>query len=307
MISVIVCTYNGERFIIEQLKSIMEQSVMPDEVIIKDDCSSDNTVELCKEFVAQNDLDWKVLVNDRNMGYRLNFISGLKLTNGEIVFLCDQDDCWKKNKVERMTNILSNPNIKSLATTVDRMDEDSNVFEKHLKHPYRKKNGLKIIEEKDFFRFPQYMGMTMAIKREVIDSIDEEYADIITHDLLCNYYSVRMDGLYFLDESLTLRRSIGQNTSYIESQTKLKEKFNNNIQLMRITDNLKILELYKKLDEKHYNNATDILQFNITLLENRKQYIENKSVKGWLKNVSKMFKNHQIKQWLKDFRGIVKQ
>lgn len=306
MVSVIVCTYNGERFIIEQLKSIMEQSVMPDEVIIKDDCSSDNTVELCKEFVAQNDLDWKVLVNDRNMGYRLNFISGLKLTNGEIVFLCDQDDCWKKNKVERMTNILSNPNIKSLATTVDRMDEDSNVFEKHLKHPYRKKNGLKIIEEKDFFRFPQYMGMTMAIKREVIDSIDEEYADIITHDLLCNYYSVRMDGLYFLDESLTLRRSIGQNTSYIESQTKLKEKFNNNIQLMRITDNLKILELYKKLDEKHYNNATDILQFNITLLENRKQYIESKNLKGWLKNVSKMFKNHQIKQWLKDFRGIVK-
>lgn len=304
MISVIICTYNGEKYIVEQLQSIMDQTVMPDEVVIKDDCSNDRTVELCQEFINTNKLDWKVLVNDRNMGYRLNFVEGLEMLKGDIIFMCDQDDCWKTNKVERMVGVInSNPGIISLASTVDRIDDKGEIIERHLKHPYRKKNGLKQISEKEFLKFPQYMGMTMAIKKELVEEIDNEYADIISHDIFCNYYAIRKSGLFFLDEALTLRRSIGENTSYIEGQTRLEE-YNGNLQLMSVDNNLNILELYKKLDETRNIQTSDTLQFNIDILRQRKEYLENKSVKGCLKYFPKMCKNRQLKQWIKDYKAI---
>ena len=101
---VIVCTYNGAPFIIEQLQSIAAQTVRVDKVSIYDDRSSDDTVARVQEFI--NDLapddrvSFSVHVNPHNLGYARNFMAAIGAATEDILFLCDQDDKWEVQKVE---------------------------------------------------------------------------------------------------------------------------------------------------------------------------------------------------------------
>lgn len=85
--SVVISTYNGEKYILEQLDSIRTQTLTVDEVLIFDDRSHDNTVELCRDFINKFNLEnWKVLNNEKNKGFVKNFIDGLYETTGDIIF-----------------------------------------------------------------------------------------------------------------------------------------------------------------------------------------------------------------------------
>lgn len=129
-ISVVMATYNGEKFIIEQLESIINQTVLPDEVIICDDKSEDLTITLIKDFIKKNDLiGWKVYENSFNLGYSANFSRALKLATGDLIFLADQDDIWLKDKIQIMSEVMhKHLEIDLLASNVlpFYMDEKSN-------------------------------------------------------------------------------------------------------------------------------------------------------------------------------------
>ena len=305
MISVLLCSYNGEKYIEKQLESIIEQTVLPDEVIIQDDCSTDRTVSICETFVKEHNLNWTIIKNTENIGYRLNFITGLKKTSGDIIFLCDQDDIWKNRKLEIMSGVMKNDDIESLASTYDLIDEKDVVVKEHIKHPYLNTNGIRKIETKEFYDFPQYLGMTMAIRRDVIDAIDLEYADIITHDLFLNYYAVRMDGLYFLDKSLTKRRSDGTNTSQMMREKQLKEQYEND-RLRIVSNNLINLKLFKQLDEKHYLKYDDNLEKEIKTQEIRVKYLKSGRKTQLLKSAFIVCKNSGLKKILKDLIVMIK-
>ena len=89
-ISVVIASYNGAEFIREQLDSIRTQTLPPDEVIIADDCSSDGTFELCREYIAKNNLEgWTLYRNPENLGVRRNFREALMRCTGDYVFTCD--------------------------------------------------------------------------------------------------------------------------------------------------------------------------------------------------------------------------
>ncbi len=103
MISVAMCTFNGAKFIAPQLKSILNQSVLPDEIIICDDGSSDSTVNIIKEIIDDNrGMTFNLTLNLTNMGYVKNFEKAVGLCNGEIIFLSDQDDVWYPERIEKM-------------------------------------------------------------------------------------------------------------------------------------------------------------------------------------------------------------
>ena len=108
MISVCIATYNGEKFIEKQLQSILDQTHLVDEVIICDDCSTDNTPQIVKDFIKRNSLEdsWFFFVNEKNVGYCLNFYGAIGKSKGDLIFLCDQDDIWSKDKVEVMSNYM---------------------------------------------------------------------------------------------------------------------------------------------------------------------------------------------------------
>jgi len=99
-LSVALCTFNGEIFLKEQLDSILNQSINIDEIIVCDDQSTDNTKQILESYKKDNPDLFKIYYNEKNLRSNKNFEKAIKLTSGDYIFLSDQDDIWKENKVE---------------------------------------------------------------------------------------------------------------------------------------------------------------------------------------------------------------
>jgi glycosyltransferase involved in cell wall biosynthesis len=99
-ISVALCTYNGEKFLKQQLDSILDQTVNVNEIIICDDCSTDNTQNILFDYLKQYPDIFKIYINDENLRSVKNFEKAISLCTGDIIFLSDQDDVWDRTKVE---------------------------------------------------------------------------------------------------------------------------------------------------------------------------------------------------------------
>lgn len=100
--SVAMCTYAGARFVGAQLESIAAQTRPPDELVVCDDCSPDETARLVEEFAARAGFPVRLHVNERNLGSTRNFERALSLCEGDLVALCDQDDVWLPGKLARL-------------------------------------------------------------------------------------------------------------------------------------------------------------------------------------------------------------
>ena len=100
-LSVALCTYNGEKYLAEQLETIAQQTVKVDEILICDDQSTDNTLGIAQAFIQQG-LPLKIYQNPQRLGVRQNFAQAIQSCQGDIIFLCDQDDRWHPDKVAIM-------------------------------------------------------------------------------------------------------------------------------------------------------------------------------------------------------------
>ena len=109
-ISVAMCTFNGERFLLAQLKSIAGQSRLPDELIVCDDCSWDGTREIVAAFAATAAFPVRLVANGKNIGSTKNFEQAISLCNCELVVLSDQDDVWFPHKLETIEKAFSSEN-----------------------------------------------------------------------------------------------------------------------------------------------------------------------------------------------------
>ncbi|MBO7453027.1 MAG: glycosyltransferase family 2 protein [Clostridiales bacterium] len=99
-VSVVVCTYNGEKYISDQLKSIVAQTRKVDEIILCDDNSTDQTVDIADGILKESGIPYRFIVRNKNVGVVENFYSGIMEAQGDYIFTCDQDDIWELNKVE---------------------------------------------------------------------------------------------------------------------------------------------------------------------------------------------------------------
>jgi glycosyltransferase involved in cell wall biosynthesis len=106
-LSVALCTYNGERFLPEQLASIVNQSLLPDEMIICDDHSTDTTPEIIASFKNTSPFPVTVSVNPVNIGSTRNFESAFRLCTGDVIVCSDQDDVWKPEKLRTMSSLFT--------------------------------------------------------------------------------------------------------------------------------------------------------------------------------------------------------
>lgn len=98
-ISVAMTTYNGARFLRDQLDSIIAQSRLPDELIVCDDCSSDETPEILRDYAGRAPFPMRVFVNETRLNSTKNFEKAIRLCSGDVIALCDQDDVWKPEKL----------------------------------------------------------------------------------------------------------------------------------------------------------------------------------------------------------------
>jgi glycosyltransferase involved in cell wall biosynthesis len=105
-VCVALCTYNGARFVAEQLESIAAQTRLPDLLVVVDDASTDETVGIVRGFAERAPFPVEVHVNASNLGYAANFERAVGLCRGGIIMLCDQDDVWMPAKLERLAAVL---------------------------------------------------------------------------------------------------------------------------------------------------------------------------------------------------------
>src|SRR5271165_5482550 len=98
-ISVAMTTYNGERFLSEQLRSIAAQQRLPDELVVADDHSADRTWEIVTDFARTAPFPVRLHRNEPRLGWRGNFMSVLARCESDLIALCDQDDVWEPTKL----------------------------------------------------------------------------------------------------------------------------------------------------------------------------------------------------------------
>ena len=174
-ISVALCTYNGEKFIKEQLESILNQTVSVDEIIICDDNSKDKTVSICQEILSESGKEYKIIVNEASLGVAENFLKALKLTTGDYVFTCVQDDVWNQNKVEIFVSEAEKSNCLIYFSNGELVDSDNHSLNKSLWDSINFK--FSEIEDCDspletILKRPIVTGAAMFVSKKLIDSID---------------------------------------------------------------------------------------------------------------------------------------
>lgn len=100
IVDILMCTYNGEKYIEQQIQSILDQTHTDFRLIIVDDISKDRTVSIIKEMMLQ-DHRIELYQNTTNLGYFNNFLHSLDYVSSDYLFFSDQDDCWVKDKIEK--------------------------------------------------------------------------------------------------------------------------------------------------------------------------------------------------------------
>src|SRR5690349_6792955 len=98
LVSVVLCTYNGEKYIAEQLDSVCSQTYRNLEIIVCDDASADNTLSLLNSYAAK-DHRIKLFRNEKNIGYNKNFEKAIGLAGADWIAISDQDDLWELTKI----------------------------------------------------------------------------------------------------------------------------------------------------------------------------------------------------------------
>jgi glycosyltransferase involved in cell wall biosynthesis len=128
-ISVAMCTYNGSKFLAEQLNSIREQTKLPLELVICDDDSTDATPRIVHAFALDAPFPVRFFRNQATLGSTRNFEKAINLCTGQAIALCDQDDIWQPNKLERLAGVLdSEPQVGGVCSNAFLMDETSEYF-----------------------------------------------------------------------------------------------------------------------------------------------------------------------------------
>lgn len=205
-VSVCMATYNGEKYIVQQLRSILCQLSSFDEVVIVDDCSSDATCELIDAFEDQRICLYH---NENNLGFVKSFEKSISYAKNDIVFLSDQDDEWYKQKVAVVKRLFIDNNFDLIIHNATVVDGKGNVI---LDKWHRKPLGRHLFTR--HFINNHNMGCMMAFRREFLD-IAYPFPDCVeSHDQWIGLnIDLQKKKIYFLDECLMLWIRHGLNAS----------------------------------------------------------------------------------------------
>lgn len=214
-ISIVMSTYNGQKYIYEQMESLFRQEREPDEVLIFDDCSQDRTNDLIKSFIKKNQLiNWKLIVNKNNKGWRRNFMEGLWQASGDIIMPCDQDDIWLPNKLKEVEKIFSsNLDVDLLTSNCIAFYEDGHQYIRP-----QKEDGKTICQKIKLNFFETiYPGCTYAVSRRLVEMSKKYWEKEFPHDAMFWRMATYLGTAYSYNKSLIKWRKHSTSTYTIES------------------------------------------------------------------------------------------
>lgn len=222
MISVAMATYNGEKYIYKQLESIVRQTYIPDEVVIIDDCSTDNTYNFILNYVRQEKtISWRIQQNSKNEGYIRTFIKAIDSCVGDIIVLSDQDDLWKSTKLDKIVKIFNNTSVLSLHCDIDIIDQNDDIITKNV-IGYKKRLEKYTIQK--FVHRLNYCGMSSAFRSCLVkDLLSIDISKLFTHDWTIHALAVCKDGFYTSSEVMACRRYHTDNVALTVGKTRRKK------------------------------------------------------------------------------------
>ena len=287
-VSVCMGTYNGETYIEQQLNTILRQTKAPEEVILCDDGSTDNTVSIIERFIRKNGLDgkWKLYRNKINKGYPSNFYYACSLCNEEIVFLADQDDIWKNDKIEKMCRVMEkNPGAKSVCCKFNLMDEKEQEIHSIMAQTHAHETGeVRNVPVEEIFYKCQWPGMVMAYRRDWYESWTKGNYQI-PHDFLIAARAAEEGGFFQLDETLAYHRRHDHNTGGEEHH--IRKLLNRDRKLKEIRDYLQILQQFLKEEVLATHTAKLLLNRKTTVMQQREAALQSGRISAVIKNAWK--------------------
>ena len=204
MISVCIATYNGERFIQEQIDSILRQLSSDDEIIVSDDGSTDGTISIINSI---DDKRIRVIEGPRKQSPTSNFECALKASKGDYIFMSDQDDVWKPNKVKICMEWLQR---------YDCVVSDAEVTDSSLNPLYPSLYAIMQVRQGRIYNTiwkNGYTGCCMAFRRNVLESSLPFPKDIPMHDIWIGNVAAYKYNVKFIPDTLIYFRRHEDTTS----------------------------------------------------------------------------------------------
>jgi len=300
-ISVLMSTYNGEKYIEEQMDSLVNQTRAIDEIIMIDDCSTDGTVEIIRDYISKHCLGkrCKLYVNECNKGWRRNFIEGIQRTTGELLFFCDQDDIWFQNKIEIEAGILEDSDKISVVASAETLWSGDGREKEELLLSDVKCEILALDSLKKYFI--NCSGCTMALKKSYADKIMKYYATGWAHDDFFWKMGVMDRSFAFIQGSTILHRIHGNNES------RKKRNYKSTVEGVKL-DILICDRLTYYLNENQKSASGDSYQKTLEILNHKQdgnrcrlKFLESKKLTlFWKIGISYSDLYRTRKQWIGD-------
>jgi glycosyltransferase involved in cell wall biosynthesis len=217
LVSVVLGTYNGEAYLPEQLCSVLAQTYPALEIIAIDDGSKDRTVYILREYAAR-DPRIRVVVNECNLGFIRNFEKGCRLAGGKYIALCDQDDYWFPEKIEKMVGAIGDyPMVYC----------DSDLCGEDLRPLGRRISDLVHYQSFDDCRqlcvFSRMYGHATLITRELFEKASP-FLEEVPHDGWLAYHACLFGGVRYFPEVLVKYRQHAGNVFGVVGRKKKKDK-----------------------------------------------------------------------------------
>lgn len=210
-ISVCLAMYNGAGYLAPQIRSILDQLGQSDEIVVVDDGSRDESVRIVNAF---GDSRIRLLRNDANLGILAAFERALGEATGDILFLCDQDDIWRPDKVERVVAVFAaDPAVTLVVSDAQVIDAAGNVTARSF---FGQRGAFSAGVLHNLAK-NKYLGCAMAFRRSMLAHFLPIPPDVPMHDM---WFGL-LNGVYgrtsFIDQTLIAYRRHGNNASPFES------------------------------------------------------------------------------------------
>ena len=220
-ISIALGTHNGERFVAEQIASILSQTRPVDEIVLSDDASSDRTIAIVEEAVAAHRAqhgaapELMILRNDPALRVTKNFEQALRHATGDLIALCDQDDVWHPTRIERLASKFDGPNVLFVFSNARQVGAGGeylghDLFEAIAMNPHERElvESGRVFEQ--FMRRNLATGATVMLRRSLVD-VATPFPETWLHDEWLAVVAAAFNGVRMHDEVLTDYRQHGNN------------------------------------------------------------------------------------------------
>lgn len=312
--SVAVATYNGEKYIAEQIQSILDQTLSVNEIIISDNGSTDHTIDIIKTLNPKNVIIKYFSFSDRR-GPNGNIENAIKKCTGDYIFLADQDDIWLPEKVEKFNNfIISHPFAKCIASNGIVIGSNG----KPLTVPFSMLDVIPLhyyhFNQEDYFNIiikrPLIRGMALCCSKDFLNTTFPFPECYERHDHWILFCAICIDSFYAINERLVMYRLhdtnlIGMNKNDKKFVNSVKKKSSQVVFYHKNWDNIQNNNAYiinkSMLKKMRDLSMTDSQAYKIIQeqeKENYKQYValHSHGVKGAVKlltlyNSDKTFRN----------------